>query len=88
MNRIKNENRDELYAEKLFKYGYVEVQDIVAHYPGTERYGRPVLDKVSLEIKAGEKIGVVGRTGAGKSSFIKLIPRLLIPTSGRIKIDG
>ena len=83
----KSDTRDKKYEEVLFPEGGIEVSNIVAHYPGSEQ-GKPVLNGVSVSIKPREKIGIVGRTGAGKSSFIKLFSRLLLPTSGHIKIDG
>ncbi|KAJ2553161.1 Canalicular multispecific organic anion transporter 2 [Coemansia sp. RSA 1933] len=55
------------------------------------RYGAQMpraLDGVTLDIQAGEKIGVVGRTGAGKSSLAKALFRLVEGESGSIKIDG
>lgn len=48
----------------------------------------PVLDKVSLNGKAGEKIGLVGPSGSGKSTIFKLIMALYEPSSGEIRIDG
>ncbi|MDH3493371.1 MAG: ABC transporter ATP-binding protein/permease [Acidobacteriota bacterium] len=54
-------------------------------------YGRKkkrVLDNVSLEIKKGETIALVGESGGGKSSLIKLVQRLYDPVSGSIKWDG
>lgn len=47
-----------------------------------------VLKGVSLSIKGGEKIGVVGRTGSGKSTLIQVFFRLVEPYSGKIIIDG
>ncbi len=47
-----------------------------------------VLKNVSLEIRKGEKIGLIGKTGSGKSTFIDLIMSLLIPNSGSILLDG
>lgn len=48
----------------------------------------PILNGVSLEIKAGQVSALVGPTGAGKTSIISLIPRFYDPSSGVIKIDG
>lgn len=47
-----------------------------------------VLKNISLDIKPGEKIGIVGRTGAGKSSLTLALFRLIEPASGHIEIDG
>ncbi|PVH98980.1 P-loop containing nucleoside triphosphate hydrolase protein [Periconia macrospinosa] len=53
-----------------------------------ERHLPPVLRNLSLEIQHGERVGVVGRTGAGKSSMMLALYRFLEPQSGRIMIDG
>lgn len=50
--------------------------------------GPEVLKGVTLDIGAGEVIGVVGRSGSGKSTLTKLLQRLYVPDSGRIRIDG
>ena len=47
-----------------------------------------MLKNVSLEIKPGEKIGIVGRTGAGKSTMVSCLERILDAVEGRILIDG
>jgi len=52
------------------------------------RPGLPVLSDVSLSIAAGETVAVVGATGAGKSTIIKLLPRLYDVTSGSIRVGG
>jgi subfamily B ATP-binding cassette protein HlyB/CyaB len=50
--------------------------------------GLDVLQDISLEIRAGEVIGIVGRSGSGKSTLTKLLQRLYVPQAGRITVDG
>ena len=50
--------------------------------------GLPVLQDVNLEVESGETIAIVGRTGAGKSTLVSLVPRLFDPWSGRLVLDG
>ena len=52
------------------------------------RADRPVLNDVSLAIAAGETVAIVGATGAGKSTIIKLLPRLYDIQAGTIRIGG
>ncbi len=55
----------------------------------TFSYGRePVLDGLSFKIEAGQRVALVGPTGAGKSTIASLIPRLVDPTDGAIRFDG
>ena len=56
----------------------------------SHHYGRGAggIDRLSLTIRPGEKIGLVGRSGAGKTTLVKLILRFYDPDSGRILIDG
>ncbi|WP_276945034.1 ABC transporter ATP-binding protein [Dubosiella newyorkensis] len=55
------------------------------HYAGGEE---KVLDDLSFTIKKGEKLAVIGSTGSGKSTLVKLIPRFYEPTKGEILING
>ena len=57
----------------------------------TYRYsedGPAVLNSVSFEVPAGTSVGIVGRTGSGKSTLVELVPRLMDPTSGTVRVDG
>jgi len=58
----------------------------VFHYPSAPESN--VLDGVTLEVKAGEVVALVGSSGAGKSTLASLIPRFYDPSSGRVAIDG
>lgn len=50
--------------------------------------GRDALHSIDLTIPEGQTIAIVGRTGSGKSTLVRLLPRLLDPTSGHIRLDG
>ncbi len=63
----------------------LEFRDIVKRYPGQ---GQPAVDKLSLHIPAGEIVMFVGPSGCGKTTSLKMINRLIEPTSGTITIDG
>ncbi|CAM9846341.1 unnamed protein product, partial [Heterosigma akashiwo] len=65
--------------------GALEVKDLVLRYPGTER---PVLRGLSFAVPAGARVGVVGRTGAGKTSLVLALFRLVEPAAGAIWLDG
>lgn len=62
----------------------IELENVSFSYDGENT----VLDNVSLKVKPGEKIAVVGSNGAGKTTLIKLICGLLHPTGGQIRING
>ncbi|MCJ7841631.1 ABC transporter ATP-binding protein/permease [Lederbergia sp. NSJ-179] len=65
--------------------GEVEFRDVYFSY---SKNGEYVLKNISFTAKAGETIGIIGSTGSGKSTLVKLIPRLYDPDSGEILIDG
>ncbi|HBS99044.1 MAG: ABC transporter ATP-binding protein [Salipiger marinus] len=64
--------------------GEIALKDLSHHY-GRDRGG---LDHISLTIPPGQKIGLVGRSGAGKTTLVKLLLRFYDPESGRILLDG
>jgi ATP-binding cassette subfamily B protein len=67
--------------------GEVAFRGVDFRYPG-QRDGPPVLAGVDLTIAAGQTVAIVGRTGAGKSALVELVPRLFDPEAGRVLLDG
>ncbi|HEB87768.1 MAG TPA: type I secretion system permease/ATPase [Gammaproteobacteria bacterium] len=65
--------------------GHVTFDDVSFRY---RIDGPEILRSMSFEVAAGKTIGIVGRSGSGKSTIAKLIQRLYVPESGRILIDG
>jgi ATP-binding cassette, subfamily B, bacterial len=63
----------------------IRFEHVTFAYPGAER---PTLNEVSLHIRPGESLALVGENGSGKTTLIKLLTRLYQPTSGRILLDG
>ena len=95
---------DNLYLSNLYEYMNHEVpelsgtkaygpirgdgvrfEDVSFIYPGS---AKPALDKISIHIKPGESLAIVGENGSGKTTLIKLLTRLYKPTSGRIFLEG
>lgn len=73
-------------VENAITKGDITFEHVTFRYPLST--GDPVLKDINLSIKAGQTIGILGETGAGKSTFVNLIPRLYDVTSGSVKIDG
>jgi ATP-binding cassette subfamily B protein len=65
--------------------GNIIFNDVSFAFPGSER---KILDEVSIEIRSGQTVAVVGKVGSGKSWLVNLIPRLVDPTGGEIILDG
>lgn len=63
--------------------GSIELQHVTYIYNDT-----PVLKDISVNIEAGQKIGIIGPSGGGKSTFLKLLPLFIEPSRGRITLDG
>ena len=66
--------------------GEIEFDHVTFSYPGADSV--EVLREVSFRIKPGERVGIIGKVGSGKSTINRLILGLYQPTSGSIKIDG
>lgn len=65
--------------------GEIELRDVTFRYEGA---ATPALDRVSLHVRAGETVALVGRTGAGKSTLVKLVARFYDVTDGCVLVDG
>ncbi|MCM1542793.1 MAG: ABC transporter ATP-binding protein/permease [Blautia sp.] len=89
--------RDFLEQEDVFNHGsgsdvshvkcppQVELRDVTFTYPGQKK---PVIERLNLTIRPGEKIAIVGLNGAGKTTLVKLLSGLYKPDSGEILVDG
>ncbi|QQN63125.1 ABC transporter ATP-binding protein [Bradyrhizobium diazoefficiens] len=64
--------------------GEIVFDDVTFHY-GSHR--APLYDGLSIKIRAGERVGLVGRSGSGKTTFVRLVQRLYDVTGGRVLID-
>ncbi|MFG1396564.1 ABC transporter ATP-binding protein [Roseixanthobacter pseudopolyaromaticivorans] len=65
--------------------GAIAFENVRFHYQG---HDKPLYDNLSLSIDAGERVGLVGHSGSGKTTFVKLIQRLHDVTGGRVLVDG
>ncbi len=63
----------------------INFKSVSFRYPGTTEY---ILNDISFEISAGERIAIVGENGAGKTTLVKLLARLYDPQQGKITVDG
>jgi ATP-binding cassette subfamily B protein len=83
--QIQPEINDHLADTQLPIQGQVEFNNVSYKYPDT---GIQALKNVNLKIRSGETVALMGKTGAGKSTVIDLITRLIEPQEGTVLIDG
>lgn len=67
-------------------HGEVEFKNVLFRYP--ESTGNPVLTNISFSVKRGETVGILGQTGAGKTTLVSLIPRLYDVAEGAVLVNG
>nr|WP_232488711.1 ABC transporter ATP-binding protein [Brevibacterium antiquum] len=72
-------------VDELPRRGELEFRNVTFGYPGAEV---PVLENLSFTAQPGTTTAIIGATGAGKSTIVNLVPRLLDPQSGDVLIDG
>lgn len=77
---VERPNAEEIERAK----GDIQFENVQFSYEGQ----RPVLQNVSLHIPAGSTVALVGRSGAGKTTFVKLLPRFYDVTQGTVRLDG
>lgn len=65
--------------------GRLSFESLTFTYPGAES---PALDQISIDIRAGEVVALVGPSGGGKSTLVSLIPRFFSPQQGALRLDG
>jgi ATP-binding cassette subfamily C protein LapB len=73
------------FVQRSHIQGQIEFRNVTFRYPGQES---PALDNVSFRIEAGEKVGLIGRIGSGKSSIHRLVMGLYDPEEGAVLVDG
>ncbi|MFN3442827.1 MAG: ATP-binding cassette domain-containing protein, partial [Rhizobium rosettiformans] len=73
------------FVNREIKHGGFSFQDVSFQYPGSDH---PVINKLSITVAPGEKVGIIGRIGSGKTTLGRLLDGLFVPTEGRVLIDG
>jgi ATP-binding cassette subfamily C protein LapB len=77
--------RDRQFVRRPRFAGEIQFREVSFRYPGEEVNA---LNRVSFTVRAGQRVGVIGRVGSGKSTFAKLLVGLYAPTEGSILVDG
>lgn len=86
IEHLLNENREEGGAITLNEFrDEIAFDNVSFRYDGTDA---DAINGVSMSVKKGEIIALVGKSGAGKTTFADLLPRFYVPTEGRVLIDG
>ena len=73
------------FNKSFFLKGRITFDSVFAKYPLTTEY---VLRNVTFDLKPGEKLGIIGKTGSGKSTILKLLLQYFAPEKGSIIVDG
>jgi ABC-type multidrug transport system fused ATPase/permease subunit len=68
--------------------GRLDLKEVVLRYPSQAPGSAPALRGLTISLASGDRLGVVGRTGAGKSTILAALLRLVVPESGSVVYDG
>ncbi|MEX1011521.1 MAG: ABC transporter ATP-binding protein [Balneolaceae bacterium] len=85
MDRLRSEVNESPETGKLKMDRAITLEDVSYYYPGS---GETAIDRVSLTIHQGEAVGIVGPSGAGKTTIVDLLLGLLNPSNGAVLVDG
>jgi ATP-binding cassette subfamily C protein LapB len=73
------------FVNRQIKQGSFRFENVSFQYPGSDY---PVINQLSFSVSPGEKIGIIGRIGSGKTTIGRLLDGLYLPESGRLLVDG
>lgn len=73
------------FVNRRIRAGALTLRNVSFAYPGSDV---PVLNGINLSIRPGERVGIIGRIGSGKTTLGRLIARLFLPSAGEVLIDG
>ncbi len=74
--------------ENMNNWKLLEINYLYFSYDDETKYKTNIINNLSIKIKRGEKIGIIGETGGGKSTLVDIIMGLLKPSKGDVKVDG
>ncbi len=73
------------FVNRQIRHASFSFEDVAFEYPGSDF---PVINQMSFSVAPGEKVGIIGRIGSGKTTIGRLLDGLFSPTAGRVLIDG
>lgn len=84
-NLIKSKNEENFNRSSIQNINKIVFQKVDFTYPQKKN---PILENVNFKISSGDKVGIIGETGSGKTTLVNLMSGLLIPTNGKIIINS
>lgn len=84
----RNRSNRKVEKRKYMNETFIKIENLSYSYDEDDGRTLPVLKNISLDIKKGEYLAILGHNGSGKSTLAKLLNMILVPTSGKIMVDG